>query len=318
MRSMQRSGGFILIALVALTGCRIDMTGFDLQLEAMSLDGRLLARPQAPTERQVQLEQDLEEAEAAFRANPGSEDPIIWLGRRLGYLGRFRDAIEVYRAGLDFHPDSFRLRRHLGHRLITVRELDRALAVLSRAAELIEGVPDEVEPDGQPNALNQPRSTTHFNIWYHLALAKYLTRDFAGAADAWQKCLEISTNDDSIVAASYWLYLARRRAGDPQGAGAVLGTIRAEMDVIENHAYHELLLMFQGQRDPDQLLDGVEEIDLDFATIGYGTGMKEFLEGDRSGAEAIWRRVMDETNWAAFGHIASEADWAALRPESLE
>jgi len=272
-----------------------------------------LQRVEVPADQRAHFEANLEQARSEYQADPRDEEAIIWFGRRVAYLGRYRDSIEVYRAGLDFHPDSFRLRRHLGHRLITVRELDRAMAVLARASELIEGMPDEVEPDGQPNALNQPHSTTHFNIWYHLALAKYLSRDFAGASEAWQRCLDVSTNDDSIVAASYWFYLSLRREGNDGRAAAILERIPDGMDVIENHAYHELLLMFQGRRDHAQLLAAAESVDLDLATVGYGVGMKMFLDGDSDRATALWERVIAETNWAAFGHIAAEAELAAIQ-----
>ena len=32
----------------------------------------------------------------------------------------------------------------------------------------------ETEPDGIPNKLNMPLSSTQFNVWYDLALAHYL------------------------------------------------------------------------------------------------------------------------------------------------
>jgi tetratricopeptide (TPR) repeat protein len=311
--AMTRRWAFVWCVLLAcgLGGCTIEVGEWAL-IQGISLDGRpLIYNPPAEERRELLLD-DVVAAEQVLDADPANEEAIIWYGRRVAYYGDFRDAIEIYRAGLDFLPDSFRIRRHLGHRLITVRELDRAIAVLTRAGELIEGVPDEVEPDGQPNALNLPRSTTHFNLWYHLALAKYLKRDFAGAAEGWQRCLDVSTNDDSIVAASYWLVLSLLRQGDGEGAARILASIRDEMDVIENHAYHELLLMFQEKREAEELLEAAEVVDLDLATVGYGVGMKRFLEGDMEGARALWRRVIEETNWAAFGHIAAEAELAAV------
>lgn len=296
-----------------LSGCvRIE---FPVSLvQAVSLDGRGLAYTPPAEDRATAMWEDVCAAREMFQADPANEEAIIWYGRRLAYVGHHRAAIDIYRAGLDFHPDSFRIRRHLGHRLITVRELDRAISVLSRAAVLLEGVPDEVEPDGQPNALDQPRSTTHFNIWYHLALAKYLARDFTGAAEAWRKCLDVSANDDAIVAASYWLFLSLLQIGDSEAAGRILDGIDEEMDVIENLAYHKLLLLFQGREDTDDLLAEAEAVDLDLATVGYGVGMHMLVDGDAEGASQLWERVIEETNWAAFGHIAAEAELAADKP----
>ena len=62
--------------------------------------------------------------------------------------------------------------RHRGHRYVSIREFDRAIADLEYAATLIEGTEDEIEPDGMPNAMNIPVSSLHSNIWYHLGLAR--------------------------------------------------------------------------------------------------------------------------------------------------
>ena len=53
-------------------------------------------------------------------------------------------------------------------------------------AELTSGLPDEVEPDGLPNAQNIPTGTLQFNIFYHLGLAHYLKGDLAAALDAYR------------------------------------------------------------------------------------------------------------------------------------
>ncbi len=283
------------------------------QVEATSLLGRPLERPEIPAERRAKLEDDLAKAKAAYDAAPGSEDAVIWYGRRLAYLGRYREAIAAFSEGLEEHPDSFRLLRHRGHRYITVRELDKAIADLARATELIEGVPDEVEPDGAPNARNIPRGTNHSNIWYHLALVHYLKGDFAQAAEAWERCLEFSRgNDDMLVATSYWLYLSSRRAGREAEAARVLEAIRPEMDVIENFAYHRLMRLFKGELTEEQVREGAGEGDVADATVGYGVGAWRLIRGDGTGARAKFDRVIQGPNWAAFGFIAAEAELARM------
>ncbi|MFM9994499.1 MAG: hypothetical protein ACKVU4_01720 [Phycisphaerales bacterium] len=274
-------------------------------------------QPRATPDRGATLEENFARAKAAHEADPGNEDAAIWHGRRLAYLGRYTEAIGVYSDALRLHPNSFRLLRHRGHRFITVRELDLAIADLDRAAILIEGVPDEVEPDGAPNAQNKPRSTSHSNIWYHLALAHYLKGDFARAADAWARCMEFSRgNDDMLVATSYWLYLSLRRAGRTDGAGRVLEPIRAGMDVIENHAYHRLLLLYKGELTEDQVRgtagDGPGETAVADATVGYGLAVWRLIRGDRAGARVAFERVLNAggSNRAAFGFIAAEAELA--------
>src|SRR5678816_2058388 len=127
--------------------------------EAMSLLGKPLYRPPVPEANRAKMEA---EAKAAFdlASREPSAENIVWLGRRTAYLGKFQEAIDVFTGGT-------RLYRHRGHRFITVRNLLRAQEDLERAAELIKAQPDEVEPDGQPNARGIPTSTLHSNIWYH-------------------------------------------------------------------------------------------------------------------------------------------------------
>src|SRR5262245_57504040 len=88
--------------------------------EATSLFGKPLARPAITPEQRTKFESDLAAAREAFKADP-SEDNYIWLGRRLGYLGRIHDAIEVYSEGLVKYPKSAKLYRHRGHRFLTLR-----------------------------------------------------------------------------------------------------------------------------------------------------------------------------------------------------
>lgn len=280
--------------------------------EATSLLGQPLYPLDLPSSDRARLEADLAAARRAFDAAPDDEQAIIWLGRRLAYLGRYREAIEVYTHGLDVHPDSPRLRRHRGHRFITLRRFEDALADLDRAADLIADTTDEVEPDGMPNALGQPRSTLHTNIHYHRALALYLLGRFDDAAESWQQCLDAADNDDMRVAASYWLYLAHRQAGRDDRAAAVLRPISADMNVIENMSYHRLLLFFKGAISADDVVNAAVqgEASIDEATVGYGLGAWHMLEGNDDSALAHFRRIVNMTNWAAFGHIASEVELA--------
>ena len=98
--------------------------------EATSLLGPpLLAAPLADAARTEQ-ESHLAAARARLDANPGDLDAWIWVGRRTAYLGRYREAIEVYSRALERFPEAPELYRHRGHRWLSVRELDRAVADL--------------------------------------------------------------------------------------------------------------------------------------------------------------------------------------------
>lgn len=277
--------------------------------EATSLLGKPLVSVPPTGETKTRLEADLAKAQADYDRNPSSADAAIWLGRRLAYLGRFRDAIEVFGKGIAAHPNEPRLYRHRGHRYITVRQFDRAVADLTKAAQLIAGKADEIEPDGAPNAKGIPRSTLQSNIWYHLGLAHYLNGHFDKALAAYREGMKVSrVNDDMLVATSDWLYMTLRRLKRDADARAVLEPIREQMDVIENGAYHARLLMYKGQRTPESVLNLNTADDVQIATQGYGVGNWYLVNGDTPKAKAIFDRVLEGRAWAAFGFIAAEAE----------
>lgn len=238
--------------------------------EAFSLLGEPLYSPELPGEVREARERELAAARAALAAAPGDAEALIWIGRRLGYLGRYREAVAVFSEGIARHPDDARFLRHRGHRFLTLRRLELAEADLARAAELVRGRPDEVEPDGQPNERGIPTSTLQSNVWYHLGLARYLRGDFEGALAAYRECLAVSGNPDMLVATSHWLYMALRRLGREAEAAEVLAAIDADLDIIENQAYHRLLLMVRGELSSEELLaeTGGDAGSLDFATVG--------------------------------------------------
>ena len=277
--------------------------------EAVSMLGeRLYAPPIAPATRAI-YEQRLAEARAAYDRAPTNADSIIWLGRRTAYLGLYRDAIAIFTEGVGRHPDDARMYRHRGHRYISVRELDRAIADLSRAATLTAGSPDEIEPDGIPNARNTPTSTLQSNIWYHLGLAHYLQGDFERALAAYREAMRVSANPDMLVATSHWLYMTLRRLGRAAVAEAVLAPISRDMDIIENDAYHRLLLLYKGELSPEELAPSGADA-LNDASAGYGLGNWHLYNGRREEALQVFRRVIAGGNWPAFGYIAAEAELA--------
>lgn len=275
--------------------------------EAVSLLGAPLYAVERTLERRQQLEAELATAYSAYERDPDNADAIIWVGRRVAYLGRHRDAIGIFSEGIRKHPNDPRMYRHRGHRWITVREFDRAVQDLQHAAHLLQRRPDEVEPDGIPNARNVPLSTLHFNVWYHLGLAHYLRGEFNQALYGFRNALAVSRNDDSRVAASDWTYMTLRRLGREQEAAAVLEPIRRGMDIVENDSYYRRLLMYKGILPPDSLLSTTGDATT-LATQGYGVGNWHLYNGRVDEAEEIFWRVTSAEDWAPFGYIAAEAD----------
>jgi tetratricopeptide (TPR) repeat protein len=283
--------------------------------QAISFLGDTLRELPLSAETRTRYERQLADARTAYERTPRNADSIIWYGRRLAYLGRHREAIDVYTRGLAIHPNNPWLLRHRGHRYISVRELDRAIADLERATQLVAGKPDEVEPDGQPNPRNIPIGTLHSNIAYHLSLAYYLKGDFAKAIPIYRKELADARNDDRRVSTAHWLYMALRRLGRGPEAAQVLVPITRSMEVIENGTYHHVLLLYKGVLPVDSVLTvgPSGEWSVTDATAAYGVGNWHLYNGRRTEAEAIFRRILAGGQWGAFGYAAAEAELARLR-----
>ncbi len=223
-------------------------------VEAMSLLGKPLTRQSFAPDVQKKREEELAQAQRDYDANPSSADAIIWLGRRAAYLGRYREAIAIFTEGIRKHADDARMYRHRGHRYITVRRFRDAVRDLEFASLLVRGKPDDVEPNGQPNARNIPLGSLQSNIFYHLGLAYYLQGDFDRALRAYQRCLDLAKNPDQLVSTSHWMYMTLRRMGRSNEADKLLEPISVSLDVIENIPYHKLLLMYGGEIAPEELL----------------------------------------------------------------
>ena len=317
------------LALLACFACAPDLDtpssdpgAVDSETEVAPEDSRvhsLLGKPLEPVEIDPDVRQNFEAklaaARADYEADPENADALIWYGRRLAYLGRYSEAIDVYTRGLELHPEDARLYRHRGHRFITTRQLERAIADFERAAALIEGEKDEIEPDGLPNARGIPTSTLQSNIWYHLGLARYLRHDFEGALAAYRECLEVSTNPDMLVATSHWLYMTLRRLGMDGEAAAILEPITADLDIIENQDYHRLLLLYRGDLSESEVL-GADSDGPGSAAARYGVGNWHLYESRPKRAREIFLDLLETEQWAAFGYLAAESEVALASPKA--
>ena len=221
---------------------------------------------------------------------------------------------QIYSAGIGLHPDNPWLYRHRGHRYLSVRDFDAAIRDLERARQLTAGKPDEVEPDGQPNARNTPIGTLQSNIGYHLALAYYLKGDFESAVRVARAEVAAASNDDRRVSMAHWLYLSLRRLGRDAEAAQAVAPMTRDLQVIENENYHRLMGLYRGELSPDALLkvnaDG--SMSVEDASSAYGIATWHLVNGRRPEATALLRRMVAAGQWGAFGTIAAEADLARL------
>jgi len=272
--------------------------------QAISLLGEVLYSAE-PSE--AALEKHAE-AKLNYEQEPDNPDALIWYGRRTAYLGKYREAIEIYTKGIKKFPEDVRILRHRGHRYISIREFDKAIKDFEQAATLIAGKEDKIEPDGMPNAQNIPVSSLHTNIWYHLGLAYYLKNDLKNALRVYRKGIKASQNDDMLVATTHWLYMTLRLHGREDEAKEALQPIHNKMNVIENIAYFRLCLFYKGELTLENLTDQ-EFSSIMNAAVAYGIGNWYFYNGDKEKAKEIFQKLLGQKGWASFGYIAAESDF---------
>lgn len=238
---------------------------------------------------------DVPRALRAWAADSGNVERIVQLGLAYAAVRQYREAIRTFTKGLALAPDNALLYRWRGHRYISVREIDSALADLTRGNRL---------------------DPTMYGIWYQLGVARFVHGDFAAAADAFTHALNSPPPDDNERAGSYdWLWMSLSRAGRPAEAQAVLARLQADdsLRVTSGAAYVRRLRLYRGMITPDQVVTPADTGDVAIATLSYGLGNWYLLRGDTAKARECFERAIRSGGWPAFGFIAAEAELRRLR-----
>lgn len=237
-----------------------------------------------------------------------SEEDYVSMGRSLVGIGQFRKAVNVYTEGLSAFPNSYKLLRHRGHRYINLRELDNAIDDLTRAEELIRNEPEVYEYD----ATGKQGATYQHQIWYHIGLYHFLKRNYAAAAEAYEKSLATAHTGGDKAGASDWLYNCYMRAGEKAKAAAVARPFTVDFD-IENkdYPYYRRLLLFNGAIKPADLVDeskDIREMNLYEITKLYGLANYYAYQGDSTHAQQLYTKVLKSGEWQGFAYASAELD----------
>ncbi len=269
--------------------------------------------PQLSENTRKEYEQKLSVAKTEYEKDSSNADAITWYGRRTAYLGDYMKAIEIFTKGISIHPGDARLYRHRGHRYITVRCFDKAIADFKKAAQLIKDKPDEVEPDGLPNAKNIPTSTLQSNMWYHLGLCYFIKGEYKKAVKAYKECLKVSANADMYVATANWMNISLRKMKKYEEANALYNSIDRNAGLLESQDYNYLLEMYRYKNSEKQVDDYATMISsgkpsLSSATVNFGIGYYCLLVGFREKAIEYFNKAIATNQWSSFGYIAAEAE----------
>lgn len=276
-------------------------------IEGTSFAGTPLVRNPVDATRLAELDALIEPLEAKDSL---TEDEYIELGRLYIGANRFRDAIELYSRGLEEHPESFKLRRHRGHRYINVRELDKAIVDLEEAVELIGSEHGDAL---EYNASGEPTATYEHWTWYHIGLYHYLNEEWAEAAEAYRKCVDTATSNPTRVGATDWLYNAYRKGGMHDEAAAAIAAIPADLDTNREHPYFKRVMVYKGELEPGDVIDAdkpASEWNGFDITAGYGIANWYAFNGDTATGERIHRKILETPFWNAWAYVVTDREYA--------
>jgi tetratricopeptide (TPR) repeat protein len=231
-------------------------------------------------------------AESALVADPRNVDRIIALGVAQSGARQFREAINTFSRGLSLYPNNALLYRWRGHRYLSLRQFDSAMADFTRGLQL---------------------DSSLYGIWYHVGVLRFARGDFAGAADAFTRAQPRAPDAGELAGATDWLWMSLMRAGRPAEAAAMLA--RRPDSLATTNAYARRLKLYRGEIGPNEVFTPADTADVQVATLSYGLGNWYLLRGDKTRAKEMFERAIKSGGWPAFGFIVSEIELQRLRKD---
>ncbi len=229
-------------------------------------------------------------AQAALDADPRNIDRIIALGVAQSGVRQFREAIVTFTRGIALAPNHAMLYRWRGHRYLSVREFDRAMADLTRGFAL---------------------DSANYGVLYHLGIVRFVRGDFSGAADAFRRAQPQAPEAGELAGSTDWLWMSLSRAGRHAEAKAMLDR-RPDSLKIAN-AYAQRLRLYRAEIGPDQVITAADTADVQRATLAFGVGNWYVVRSDTARARNYFEGSIRSGGWPGFGFILSEVELRRLR-----
>jgi Flp pilus assembly protein TadD len=229
-------------------------------------------------------------AQRAVDADPRSVQKLITLGIAQSGARQMQEAVRTFTRALAIEPDNPILYRWRGHRNLSVRNFDQAMADFTRGYGM---------------------DSTVYGILYHLGVLRFVRGDFNAAADAFRRAQPLAPDAGELAGSTDWRWMSLMRAGRASEAAAMLA--RRPDSLPTTVAYARRLKLYRGEIGPDQLLTPSDTGDVELATLAYGLGNWYLVRGDTTRARAAFQRSVASGGWPAFGFIAAEAELKRLR-----
>ena len=228
-------------------------------------------------------------AQQALAADPRNVQLIIALGVAQSGVRQMLEAVGTFSRGLAIAPNNALLLRWRGHRYLSTRQFDLALADLTRGSQL---------------------DSTIYGIWYHLGIVRFARGDFAGATDAFTHAQPKAPDAGELAGSTDWLWMSLSRAGKKAEADAMLAR-RPDSLPIAN-AYAQRLKLYRGLSKPDSVFTPADTSDVQIATLSFGIGNWYLVRGDTARARTWFEKSIASGGWPGFGFIISEIELRRL------
>ena len=226
-------------------------------------------------------------AERAQQADVRTTQRYIELGVAQAGARQMQEAVQTFTRALAVAPNDPMLYRWRGHRNLSVRNFEAAMADLTRGYAL--------------DSLN-------YGTLYHLGVLRFVRGDFNAAADAFRRAQPRAPDAGELAGSTDWLWMSLQRAGRGAEASAMLA--RRPDSLATTVAYSRRLKLYRGEIAPEALITPADTGDVDLATLSFGLGNWYLVKGDSTRARALFQRSVASGGWPAFGFIASEAELA--------
>ena len=235
--------------------------------ETLSLLGTPLYAPSLPKAERQKAEAQLAVTHAAYQKQPNDPAAIIAFEQATLTLGRVGDALEILTHGLEANPGEPRLLLERGRGYIRIRKFEIAARDLRKA------------------------SATQTLAHCPLGLALYLSADYPGAIEAYQKC-----GDPGVFG-----YLAARRAGQtPPSKPTPTGAAPSSPPPIR----------LPGSSAPRETASKAQPLE-----ASYLAAIERLLDGDKDAATAQLKKIVEafkKNDWMDPAYIAAETDYSRL------
>jgi Tfp pilus assembly protein PilF len=229
-------------------------------------------------------------AEKALAADPRNVQLYIALGTAQAGARQMQEAVQTFTRALAVSPNDAMLYRWRGHRNISVRNWDQAMADLTKGYGI--------------DSLN-------YGILYHLGVLRFLRGDYNAAADAFRRAQPRAPDAGELAGSVDWWWMSLMRAGRANEASAMLARNLDSLPI--NNAYARRLKLYRGQLTPATFFTPADTSDVDVATLSFGLGNWYLVKGDTANARALFERSVKSGGWPGFAFMASEVELARRR-----